>query len=96
MADETIIAYYDGVEVMILLENSFLNKNGTQIAAIEKIDNCSLDGRLIPKHVAVDNLAFLNGQKQKAIKLFKKNFIKQKKQKSKKNKTIKKTVATMH
>lgn len=90
MRDETIVAYYQGIEVIVLPENSFLNKNGTPIAAIEKIDDRVADGIPVPKHVPFDNLSFANGQKCQAVKLLKNLLIKQKKYQIRKNKTIKK------
>lgn len=94
MTDQTIIAYYQGIEVMVLPEHSFLNKNGTPIAAIEKIDDRVPDGIPVPKEVPFDNLAFVNGQKCSAKRLLKNLLIRQKNSKHRNNKTIKKPAVT--
>lgn len=89
--NESITAYYDGIEVLVLPENSFLNKKGTPIAAIEKIDDNIADGIPVPKHIPFDNLAFENGKKCQAVKMLKNLLLREKRQrKAKKRKTIKK------
>jgi hypothetical protein len=93
--DETITAFYDGIEVMVLPKNSFLNKNGTPIAAIEKTDDRIADGTFVPKHVPFDNLSFANGQKCKAVKILRNMLVRKREvKKSKKMKTIKKSPIT--
>ncbi len=96
MTDETIIAYYNGIEVMVIPEHSYLNERKTPIAAIEKIDDNVADGIPVPKHVPFDNLSFPNGQKCHAVKLLKNLLIRQKMFKSKKEKTIKKPILSIH
>ncbi len=89
MTDQTIVAYHQGIAVMVVPKNCFINKNGTLIAAIEKTDDRVPDGIPVPKHVPFDNLSFENGQKCQATKFVKKLVMRQKKEKNKKNKTIK-------
>ncbi len=90
---EPITAFYDGIEVMVLPESSFLSHNEKPIAAIEKIDDSTPDGMPVPKHVPFDNLSFPNGEKCKKVK-FLKNLLLKKRQKKRKKKTIKKPLAT--
>ncbi len=93
--NETITAYYDGIEVLVLPENSFLNKNGTPIAAIEKIDDNVADGIQTPKHVPFDNLSFHNGKKCQAVKMLRNLLLREKKQTKIKNKKTIKRPATL-
>ncbi len=92
--NETITAFYDGIEVMVLPESSFLNKKKNPIAAIEKIDDNVADGIPVPKHVPFDNLSFANGEKCRAVKMLRNLLLQEKKQKGRKKKTIKKSPVT--
>lgn len=90
--DETITAYYQGIEVLVQPEFSYLNQNGTPIAAIEKIDDNIADGIPVPKHVPFDNLSFENGTKCQAVKLLRNLLLKKYQKRKKKKKTIKKLI----
>lgn len=87
---DAVFAYYQGIEVMILPENSYRNEKGTIIAAIIKTDDNVADGIKVPLETPLDNLSFPNGSKCKAMKII--NSQLPKKEKKEKEKTIKRMV----
>ncbi len=67
--NKTIIAYYQGIEVMILPEKSFRKEKRTIIAAIVKTNKGRPNDVPLPKEVPLDNLSFPKGTKCQTMKL---------------------------
>ncbi len=70
---EVIKAFYNEIEVGFILETCYKNGNKTPIAAVFKIDQTTKEP--IPTYIAIDNLSFKDGKKNKTIKKVE-NFLK--------------------
>jgi hypothetical protein len=86
--EKTITAFYQGIKVEVLIQDSYLNENKTPIARIKTFYQMP-SAKKLPEFIPFDNLAFVNGEKCQAVKKLKKH-LKKNKIREKKEKIIKK------